>query len=175
MSDELSRGDMPASPANLEWGPGDALRRREHLVSEISRTKKRSSRTLIVAAATVAVGMVAVAGTAAAWSRFATADDPTTAICSPVDSLLPEYQEKGSAVGPASPVGGERPAVDAVAGCALAWRYGIVHAPGTTPSPGQDNRVPTLTACITPDRVIVVFPAPAGVCDRLGLQIPAEP
>lgn len=172
MPDDLSCDQVPAAPPVLDWSPGEADRRRGHLVAEISHARQRSPKALLIGALVVVVGMVAVGGTAAAWSRFATPDDPTTAICSPVDHLLPDYEAKGSAVGPASPVGGDRPHVDAINGCALAWRYGIVHAPGVTPSPGDGNAVPTLTACVTPDRILVVFPAPSGVCERLGLQVP---
>ena len=66
------------------------------------------------------------------------------------------------------PDGSGRSSVDAVATCAELWGLGVVHAPGVTPRSGG-NPVPVLTACVDETGATVVLPAPAGICDELGI------
>lgn len=168
-----SQKDVPLLPPQ-QFGPQEAARRREHLLAEIAVPPRQRRGRALIAAAALGLAVTAVGGTAAAWSRFGQPADPTSAVCSPVDHLLPGYATSGSFVGTVAPVGGKAPAVDAVQACAALWRAGIVHAPDSPPQPVMSNAAPHLTACVTEDRVLVVFPSDAGVCNRLGLQLPVR-
>ncbi len=120
-------------------------------------------RILAVIAAVVAVLLVG-AGTAAAYLRFASPDEPNLGYCSPTVSLDSAVWGQ-LAFGAVPDVDGNQSAFQAVDACTAMWRAGIVTAPDQTGIP------PELTACIV-DGSLVVFPDDATVCARLGVPQP---
>ena len=126
-------------------------------------TARQRRRVLAVIAAVVAVLLVG-AGTAAAYLRFATPDEPNLGYCSPTVSADPAVWQP-YAFGAASDPDGNLVVSAAVDVCGAMWRAGIVTAPGVVGVP------PELNACVV-DGSLVVFAADAGVCGRLGLPQP---
>ncbi len=135
----------------------------EILADRSTSVSRHRRRVLAVSAGVVAV-LLAGAGTAAAYLRFATPDEPNLGYCSPTVSADPGVWEP-YASGAVSDPQGNQDVFAAVDACAAMWRAGIVTAPGVVGIP------PELTACVV-DGSLVVFAADAGVCGRLGLPQP---
>lgn len=126
-------------------------------------TARQRRRVLAVIAAVVAVLLVG-AGTAAAYLRFASPDEPNLGYCSPTVSLDPAVWSQ-LAFGAVPDVDGNQSAFQAIDACTAMWRAGIVTAPDHTGIPSE------LTACVV-DGSLVVFPDDATVCARLGVPQP---
>ena len=131
---------------------------REVILDEIGKGGGRRRPTSAVALA--AVGVVGVAGTAAAWVSRARPDDPYQGYCSASVSR-DEATWRQHGFGVAENASGRRNVPDALSVCRELWRLGVVGAAAVPPE---------LTACVV-DGALVIYPGGADVCDRL--QVPS--
>ncbi len=134
------------------------------VLADGSTSRSRHRRRVLAVIAGVIAVLLAGAGTAAAYLRFATPDEPNLGYCSPAVSADPAVWQP-YAFGAASDPDGNLVVSAAVDVCGAMWRAGIVTAPGVVGVP------PELNACVV-DGSLVVFAADAGVCGRLGLPQP---
>jgi hypothetical protein len=128
--------DLPARRLQL---------RREHLVREIT-TSRRRVRRLVSALAAAALVLAATGFGAYELTRELTH----------VDSI--GCFERADVDGNVTVIGSE--AADPVAACAALWRSGAV---------GSTTTAPSLTACVLDTGAVAVMPGPAGVCEALGI------
>jgi hypothetical protein len=149
---------------------------RRQLVAEVARRPRRRRRLRFAVG-----GVVVAAGATAAGYAFVPHSQPVTdmdtARCYTVASLSAGPQSFTS-IAQATPVNSGRPGqvTDALGTCASLWNQGFLRAgpqgagvSTARPSPGADNPVPTLVACVLPDGTAAVFPGGKSTCAALGL------
>jgi hypothetical protein len=119
--------------------------RREHLVQEIT-TSRRRVRSLVLVLAAAALVLAATG-----FGAYALTREPTH-----VDSIA---CYEGADLG-ADVTVIDSQAIDPVAACAALWRSGAV---------GSTNEAPPLTPCVLDSGAVAVMRGGAGVCEDLGI------
>ncbi len=121
-------------------------------------------------AAVATTSVLVVGGTAAAWVAASRPDDPNNAYSS---SEASTDRDEWALHGVGTAVNADtckQDRLNAVEVCADLWRTGVVREPGTHQSPSGQYPVPTLTACVVDDQ-LVIYPGGPGVCGQL--KVPA--
>ncbi len=127
---------------------------------------RRAGRRRWVIAAAAATGLVAGAGSAAAWVTASRPADENTGYCSR-SATLDEDVWKQTSFTQATDAQGHRSVPDAIDSCATAWRMGVMTDPANASSTAN-HPVPELTACVVDD-LLVIYPGDANTCRRLGI------
>jgi hypothetical protein len=150
-------------PAPRPLPPERLATRRDHLVSELRRPRRRwlprGRRALVL----VPIGAVLVAGGAFAASQLWQASHPEDIVrvkCYASANVNAHYREASADIfglrgRPAKPR-------SLTAMCAGLWKHGVL---------GKGGSAPPLQACVYRAEA-VVFPGPEGTCELLGLQRP---
>jgi hypothetical protein len=150
---------------------------RRELAAVVAAPPSRRRRPLLIAASAVVVAAGTSAGAYAYVARSQPVTDKNEARCYTVASLSDGPQSYTS-LAQATPVNSGKPGqvTDALGDCASLWQQGFLHAglrgaamPIAAPSPGAENPVPPLVACVMPDGTAAVFPGTRATCATLGL------